>query len=134
MEELKFNIYAEDINHNTFVKTYYNVSFVYLHGEFYNENNFDLVAITKEDGNDCDLHLADDVYIVNVVFPDGKEEKCYMYYWHNITKIEYRDFYVGDKVPFHNKYSIQHGLICRIGDNKANEDAINKFNKRINHL
>lgn len=107
MIKLPYEIYAEDINHNTYVETQNGVSGVYLHKALEHENGFDLVATENAP---CDLGLEDGIYLVTVVFVDRTEENCKMYYWH--------------------ADGLQKGLICRISDDLGNEDARKKFDAR----
>ena len=136
MEMLNFPLYAENINNETYVKTDYSTSFVYLHGELEKENGFDLLGTTKSDHSNCDLGLNDGVYLVNVIFANGKTEKCLLWYWHSPIKFKLEDFFglQRQKMPVQINNGCQKGLICRIGDNESNEYALEMFNARAEHL
>lgn len=124
--------YAEDIEHNTAFKDddMQLVSGVYLHGELEKRNGFfDLVCQYRKDGD----YVEDDETIENVevIFADGSKHEAIAYIWKSPSKYEMTKY---SPIPMVRERGRIHGLICAIDDKKANEDALEKFNARVEQI
>lgn len=125
--------YAETIDDTIFVDTddAESVNGVYLHGELEKENGFDLVWVAPNDVDRWDDHgmawLKETIEKVDVYFADGSKHEAIAYIWESPFQYEKSEH---DVVPRFSMASKMRGLICAVGDKKANEYALEKFNSR----
>lgn len=129
-----FKIYAKKLEDESIFGRYKGfLPGIYLHGKLHEQNGYDIVVCAKKD--EKPLLSEDTVEMVDVIFADGTTHKAFAYLWKSPAKYKFFSRFAGDiDIPVADELAQQHGLICDCEDKKANQEALEKFNARVDHI